>query len=279
MTRTMVTAAALALALGAVPALAQTSTTTTTDTGTAAQAGQLAEADQKFIEKAAQDMKDNGDMMGMDGMGAEQAGAVMGLMQSAMNSIAKDGRSVLGGLTADDKGLLIELAANFKEGSESAAKFTKGEYMNAGPGRIPGVLREQVRRPGPALGHGQRQPSGRPDAADQRTAGRPAEHRAQRVVPGDQHVQGLLDLDRPDAGADPGDRRHGDRRLADAVQQGLLRVRDGVGHRLGVRVSHPGRHACEARLSHRAPPPHGPAPRPPAPRTRAGWGRRAGRGR
>jgi putative membrane protein len=51
----MVTAAALALALGAVPALAQTSTTTTTDTGTAAQAGQLAEADQKFIEKAAQD--------------------------------------------------------------------------------------------------------------------------------------------------------------------------------------------------------------------------------
>jgi putative membrane protein len=49
----MVAAAALALALGAVPALAQTSTTTTTDT--AAQAGQLAEADQTFVEKVAQD--------------------------------------------------------------------------------------------------------------------------------------------------------------------------------------------------------------------------------
>ena len=56
MTRTMVAAAALTLALGAVPALAQTSTTTTTtDTGTTAQAGQLAEADQTFVEKAAQD--------------------------------------------------------------------------------------------------------------------------------------------------------------------------------------------------------------------------------
>jgi putative membrane protein len=95
MTRTMVAAAALTLALGAVPALAQTSTTTTTtDTGTAAQsgtttdtgtstttgtttdtgataqtgtttdttqtgttagAGQLAEADQTFVEKVAQD--------------------------------------------------------------------------------------------------------------------------------------------------------------------------------------------------------------------------------
>lgn len=54
MTRTMVAAAALTLALGAVPALAQTSTTTTT-TDTAAQAGQLAEADQTFVEKAAQD--------------------------------------------------------------------------------------------------------------------------------------------------------------------------------------------------------------------------------
>ena len=54
MTRTMVAAAALALAFGAVPALAQTSTTTTT-TDTAAQAGQVAEADQKFVEKAAQD--------------------------------------------------------------------------------------------------------------------------------------------------------------------------------------------------------------------------------
>ena len=53
MTRTMVAAAALALALGAAPALAQTSTTTTTDT--AAQPGQLAEADQTFAEKAAQD--------------------------------------------------------------------------------------------------------------------------------------------------------------------------------------------------------------------------------
>jgi putative membrane protein len=53
MTRTMVAAAALALALGAVPALAQTSTTTTT-TDTAAQAGEIAEADQKFVEKAAQ---------------------------------------------------------------------------------------------------------------------------------------------------------------------------------------------------------------------------------
>ncbi|HEU4519550.1 MAG TPA: DUF4142 domain-containing protein [Microvirga sp.] len=50
----MVAAAALTLALGAVPALAQTSTTTTT-TDTAAQAGQLAEADQTFVEKAAQD--------------------------------------------------------------------------------------------------------------------------------------------------------------------------------------------------------------------------------
>jgi putative membrane protein len=51
----MVAAAALTLALGAVPALAQTSTTTTTTTDTAAQAGQLAEADQTFVEKAAQD--------------------------------------------------------------------------------------------------------------------------------------------------------------------------------------------------------------------------------
>jgi putative membrane protein len=50
MTRTMVAAAALALALGAAPAVAQTSTTTTT-----AQAGKLAEADQKFVEKVAQD--------------------------------------------------------------------------------------------------------------------------------------------------------------------------------------------------------------------------------
>ena len=55
MTRTLVAAAALALALGAVPALAQTSTTTTTTTDTAAQAGQLAETDQTFVEKAAQD--------------------------------------------------------------------------------------------------------------------------------------------------------------------------------------------------------------------------------
>ena len=54
MTRTMVAAAALALSLGAVPALAQTSSTTTT-TDTAAQAGQVAESDQKFAEKAAQD--------------------------------------------------------------------------------------------------------------------------------------------------------------------------------------------------------------------------------
>jgi putative membrane protein len=53
MTRTMVAAAALALSLGAVPALAQTSTTTTT-TDSTAQAGQLAEADQTFVKKAAQ---------------------------------------------------------------------------------------------------------------------------------------------------------------------------------------------------------------------------------
>lgn len=55
MTRTMVATAALALALGAAPAVAQTSTTTTTTQSGTAEAGKLAEADQKFVEKVAQD--------------------------------------------------------------------------------------------------------------------------------------------------------------------------------------------------------------------------------
>jgi putative membrane protein len=55
MTQTMI-AAALAFTIGAAPALAQTSTTTTTSqSGTTAEAGAVAESDQKFVKKVAQD--------------------------------------------------------------------------------------------------------------------------------------------------------------------------------------------------------------------------------
>jgi len=91
------------------------------------------------LEQAAKDMDAQGQMMadlaGPDG--GEQAGQAVDFVQGAIESIAKDGTSVVVGLSADDAGIMMEMASNFREGTESAKRFQKGGNSGALLARLP----------------------------------------------------------------------------------------------------------------------------------------------
>ena len=126
MTRTMVATAALALALGAAPAVAQTSTTTTTTQSGTAEAGKLAEADQKFVEKVAQDGIAEADL----GALAKERAKSDEVKQFAQRMIDDHGKAneELKGLGAK-KGFTVpaQLDADHREDLEELTRLTGAE--------------------------------------------------------------------------------------------------------------------------------------------------------
>ena len=97
-----------------------------------------------YLDAAIEDMKEQGAMVGMKEqgamvgmMGGEQAAAGYNMFLTVMTSGLKDLASGALGLTIDDKGMSYDMAANFTEGSESAARFAKGGKTEGLIGRLP----------------------------------------------------------------------------------------------------------------------------------------------
>jgi len=88
------------------------------------------------IENGVQEMKDS--MEGMAAMmpdGGAQLGTMMKLVTSVADAVMKDGESGIIGLGIDSKGVNFDVAANFREGTESAKQFAaegKASAMSAG---------------------------------------------------------------------------------------------------------------------------------------------------
>ncbi len=76
------------------------------------------------MEQGVAEMKDSMEGMAqMMGEGGEQLNAMMKLVTGVAESVIKDGQVGIVGVGIDAKGVNLDIAANFKEGSESAKKF------------------------------------------------------------------------------------------------------------------------------------------------------------
>jgi hypothetical protein len=77
------------------------------------------------MEQGVQEMKDSMEGMAqmMPAESADQFGAMLKLVTSVTDAVLKDGQCGIIGLGLDAKGVNLDIAANFKEGSESAGKF------------------------------------------------------------------------------------------------------------------------------------------------------------
>lgn len=88
------------------------------------------------IENGVREMKDS--MEGMAAMmpdGGAQLGSMIKLVTGVADSVMKDGESGIIGVGIDSKGLNFDVAANFREGTESAKQFAaegKASTMSAG---------------------------------------------------------------------------------------------------------------------------------------------------
>lgn len=90
------------------------------------------------MEQGVAQMKDSMEGMAqMMGEGGEQLNAMMKLVTGVADAVIKDGQVGIVGVGIDAKGVNLDIAANFKEGSESAKKFDAKSHSGVMTAALP----------------------------------------------------------------------------------------------------------------------------------------------